>query len=70
MLIEAPNQKKTYMDFSSSLEDLVKQGWAAVHFTAEHWFAFINVFFLYFNYKNNEIASKIILLLYEAIVPV
>ena len=30
MLIEAPIQKKTYKDFSSSLGDLVKRGSAAV----------------------------------------
>ena len=35
MLKEAPAQKKTYRDFSSSSGDLVKRGWAAVHSTAE-----------------------------------
>ena len=33
MLIEAPIQKKTHKDFSSSSENMVKGGWAAVHST-------------------------------------
>ena len=43
MLIEPPIQKKTYKDFSSSLGDLVKQGWATVHSTAEHWSTFLSI---------------------------
>ena len=43
MLIEAPTQKKTYKDFSSSLGDLVKRGWAAVHSTAEPWSTFLSI---------------------------
>ena len=35
MLKEAPIQTKTFKDFSSSLNDLVKRGWAAVHSTSE-----------------------------------
>ena len=31
---------KTYNDFSSSFGDLAKRGWAAVHYTAEHWSTF------------------------------
>ena len=43
MLIEAPKQKKTYNDFSSSLGDLVKRGIAAVHSTAENWSTFLYI---------------------------
>ena len=35
--------EKTYKDFSSSLGDLIKQGWAAVHSTAEPWSTFLSI---------------------------
>ena len=34
---------KTYKDFSSSSGDLVKQGWAAVHSTADTWSTFLAI---------------------------
>ena len=36
MPIEATIQKKTYMDFSYSLRDLINRGWAAVNSITEH----------------------------------
>ena len=35
--------KEKYKDFNSSLRDLVKRGWAAVHSTAEHWSTFLSI---------------------------
>ena len=44
VIVEQPrlhqSVKKTYNDFSSSFGDLAKRGWAAVHYTAEHWSTF------------------------------
>ena len=59
MLIEAPTQKKTYKDFSSSLGDLVKRGWAAVHSTAEHWSTFLSIELHYTSFLCSALHKKV-----------
>ena len=35
--------EKKYTDFSFSFWDFVRQGWAPVHSTAEHWSIFLSI---------------------------
>jgi hypothetical protein len=43
MLIEAPIQKKTYNNVSSSMGDLVRRGWAVMNSRAEHRSTFLSI---------------------------